>query len=167
MFAYKKYEFSTTFRSAWVPHLKCNICPRYRKLGALLQQPLSKYVRLPFGVSMSHCKMPLVLKPRFLRFYVPLRAASKRERVTNEISKDNLTSLTPLQACARQIPGTILHPQNLLWIGQFWVIISANISWYFGFRGKRKGGGVYDNGIYDMGYMRSCIYRTGDLWQLI
>ena len=83
---------STTFRSAWVSRLKCNICPRYRKLGALLPQLLSIYVRLPFGVSMSHCKMPLVLKPRFLRFYVPLHAASKRERVTNEISKDNLTS---------------------------------------------------------------------------
>ena len=76
---------STTFRSAWVSRLKCNIG------HALPPQLLSIYVRLPFGVSMSHCKMPLVLKPRFLRFYVPLHAASKRERVTNEISKDNLT----------------------------------------------------------------------------
>ena len=90
------YNKSMGFPQPSVPHgvfsrLKCNICSQYRIFGVLLPQPLSIYVRLPLGVSMSHCKRPLVLRPCFLWSYAPLRGSSKRERVTNEISSGNLT----------------------------------------------------------------------------
>lgn len=34
---------------------------------------------------MSNCRKPLVLKLRIQRFYAPLRASFKRERVTNKM----------------------------------------------------------------------------------
>ena len=64
---------------------------------------------LPLGVSMSHYKRPLVLRPCLLWSYAPLRGSSKRKRVTNEISSGNIPFSITLQACAKQTPGTMLY----------------------------------------------------------